>query len=701
MLRTYPDLEIRLDHMAGSSYSVDYRLTLPETDADVGASMQDPQRINIDLASLGQLELNHNEYGRTLTECVFTPKLREALGEAVTAAGQKNEVLRVRLFVGPTARELHSLRWETLLNPKDGSCLSMHERILFSRYIRTEDIRPFGLPPKQQLRALVVVANPNGLAKYQLAEIDVPAEIDRARRVLGAIERVELASQGKANLQSVLDHLRSGCDIFYLVCHGSFQLQASSEGLDKGESWLWLEKKDGGVARIPGRELIEAINQLPQLPRLVVLASCESAGPGSLTELGIQGALAALGPQLASAGVPAVVAMQGPIGMDTIELFLPTMFKELLDHGIIDLAVARARKVVQAQQDWWAPVLYSRLKSGRLWYAPGFGGVVEGQELKWPAVLAQIKRKKCTPIIGLGLCEQIFGSRHEIARQWAEAYGFPMSPYERDDFPRVSQYMATDQAGGFPRDELLAGLRKLILQRMNDEQRKSLGDVEVHELIHHVGSDLRKSAPIDSYKVLADLGLQIYVTTDPTDLLAQALRDAGRSPVVDYPRWHEDLENIEEYPSELKEEYEFEPTRERPLVFQLLGTLRAPKSLVVTEDNYFDFLIGFTKNRDLIPKRLRAALVSTGLLFTGFQLEEWNFRVVLRCLLSLGGKEMLRDHRHVCAQMDPNKISDPDGARRYLEKYFQTNTGPQVDVFWGSLEQFMEMLQKRWRDQKA
>jgi hypothetical protein len=51
--------------------------------------------------------------------------------------------------------------------------------------------------------------------------------------------------------------------------------------------------------------------------------------------------------------------------------------------------------------------------------------------------------------------------------------------------------------------------------------------------------------------------------------------------------------------------------------------------------------------------------------------------------------------------MDPNKISDPDGARRYLEKYFQTSTGPLVDVYWGSLEQFMGVLQKRWRDQGA
>lgn len=701
MLRTYPDLEIRLDRTTESSYSIDYRLTLPEADADVGASMQDPQRIKINLASLQQLELDHKEYGRTLTECVFTPKLRDALVAALTAADRKNESLRVRLFVGPTARELHSLRWETLQNPKDGSCLSRHERILFSRYIRTEDIRPFGLPQKLQLRAVVVVANPNELAKYRLAEINVPAEIDRARRALGAIDRVELASRGDANLQSILDHLRSGCDIFYLVCHGRFQDRSSNDGLNNGKALLWLEEKDGEVALIQGGELVEAINQLPQLPRLVVLASCESAGSGEATKSSGQRALAALGPQLACAGVPSVVAMQGSVGMDTIELFMPAMFKELLDHGIIDLAVARARKAVQAQQDWWAPVLYSRLKSGRLWYAPGFGGVAEGQELKWPVVLAQIKRKKCTPIIGLGLCEQIFGSRHEIARQWAEAYGFPMSPYERDDFPRVSQYLATDQAGGFPRDELLAGLRKLILQRMNDEQRKSLGDVEVNELIHHVGSDLRKSAPIDSYKVLADLGLPIYLTTDPTELLAQALREAKRIPVVDYPRWHEDLENVEVYPSELKEELEYEPTRERPLVFQLLGTLRVPESLVVTEDNYFDFLIGFTKNRDLIPKRLRAALVSTGLLFTGFQLEEWNFRVVLRCLLSLGGKEMLRDHRHVCAQMDPNAISDPDGARRYLEKYFQTSTGPQVDVYWGSLEQFMGVLQKRWRDQQA
>jgi len=38
------------------------------------------------------------------------------------------------------------------------------------------------------------------------------------------------------------------------------------------------------------------------------------------------------------------------------------------------------------------------------------------------------------------------------------------------------------------------------------------------------------------------------------------------------------------------------------LVYKLFGQLAEPDSLVLTEDDYFDYLIGVTSNRDLIPE---------------------------------------------------------------------------------------------------
>ena len=81
-------------------------------------------------------------------------------------------------------------------------------------------------------------------------------------------------------------------------------------------------------------------------PRLIVLASCESAGKGTGE------ALQALGPRLAEAGVPAVIAMQGSISMGTAARFMPVFFRELRRDGHIDRAMSVAREAVKDESDF-------------------------------------------------------------------------------------------------------------------------------------------------------------------------------------------------------------------------------------------------------------------------------------------------------------------------------------------------------------
>ena len=90
--------------------------------------------------------------------------------------------------------------------------------------------------------------------------------------------------------------------------------------------------------------------------------------------------------RLAEAGVPAVIAMQGNVTMRTIADFMPVFFKELQRDGQIDRAVVAARGTVRERPDFWMPVLFMRLKSGRIWYVPGFGDDRKGFE-KWPALI--------------------------------------------------------------------------------------------------------------------------------------------------------------------------------------------------------------------------------------------------------------------------------------------------------------------------
>lgn len=699
MWKDFPDLEIRIDKRADSdedsSFAVEYRLSLPGN--DTVSSSKNPITTTFDFEALRQEETSPKSYGSVLARAFFTPDLRVALAKGVAVSEEKNLPLRLRLHIGTTAKVLNTLLWETLCNPEDDTFIATNERILFSRYLNSSDMRPVGLPSKSNLRALVVVANPSDLNQYSLDSIDIEGEISRARQALERIEMKVLASGGTASFETILRELREGYDVLYLACHGQFSREETGDGVIEYDPWIWLESKSGTTKRVSGRDFASSLKQLRECPRLVVMASCESAGTGT-GSMGSQDSnvLAALGPLLAAEGVPAVIAMQGRVTMETMGCFMPAVFKELSRRGEIDKAVAVGRKAVSERPDWWMPVLYSRLKSGRLWYDPGFSGDgINGSFVKWPSVTQNIEADRLTPILGAGLSEHILGSRQEIARQWAEGYEFPMSPHEQDDFPRMAQYLAVTQQAQFPIDKYIVSLGKAIRARVPKDQQEDLAKLSLDELVDKVGQQVRGSLSSDPYKVLAQLPLSIYITTDPTDLLADALREAKKKPVEEFCRWNKATERL---PSSLRKKggAAYQPTPEEPLVFQLFGRVTEPSSLVITEDDYFDYLSGVTRNKDLIPAVVRAKLVDSGLLFLGFQMEDWNFRVLLRSILSLEGSERRQRYAHVAAQIDPNRILDPDGARRYLEAYFQGNS--RISIYWGSLEAFIEELRRHWKE---
>src|SRR5690606_31714207 len=140
-------------------------------------------------------------------------------------------------------------------------------------------------------------------------------------------------------------------------------------------------------------------------PRLVVLAACQSAASNT------RAATTLLGPKLAIAGIPAVIAMQGFVSLETVQPLLHTFFEELQRDGQVDRALAIARSCVRERHDFWMPVLFMRLKSGKLWYKPGFTDQQSSKiEEKWEPLLESIRDEICTPILGPDLLEGLVGS---------------------------------------------------------------------------------------------------------------------------------------------------------------------------------------------------------------------------------------------------------------------------------------------------
>jgi WD40 repeat protein len=337
------------------SYDLDLRFVGPNDDGEVRAHGV----AAFDFVQLRKLREDVAAYGKLLSDHLFKDRdVLDAFRRARTSAQAQEQPLRLRLFVGPHAQELHELRWETLRDPEDGAPLFTGEQIVQSRYLSSDDWRPVRLRPRSDLKALVVIANPSDLAGWELAAVDVSGELGRAKEALGSIPVTPLASGGTATLNDLVQNLRDGHDILYLVCHGA---------LKEGKPVLYLESPAGKVGKIEGSELVTRVAELKQQPRLVVLASCQSAGSGREARSADGGVLAALGPCLAEVGIPAVLAMQGNITMDTVEHFMPVFFHELQRDGQIDRAVSAARGRVRERLDYWAPVLFMRLRSGCIW----------------------------------------------------------------------------------------------------------------------------------------------------------------------------------------------------------------------------------------------------------------------------------------------------------------------------------------------
>lgn len=368
-MNTYDELEIsvRRHRSGGDQYAVEMRLTRGHSDDFVSLTDDPPPLVTLSTAMLEDLQLLRHRpkyYGNELGELFFAhPALQAGLDTALNEAARPNMPLRLRLILEASAAHLHAVFWETICHPAKDTPLAPGGRVLFSRFPSVRGARPPRLAAQASLSALIVAAGPSDLDRYpELAPVAVEDELQRACQGLGLPEaQVVALGRGQASLGRILDALQQGPDIFYLLAHGT--LKENEQG--ELTPYLWLEDDQGKVARVAATELIAAVERLPMPPRLAILTSCQSAS--SADRYG--GALAALGPGLATAGVPAVVAMQGLITIETAGIFVAALLANLRKTGLIDEAVAVARNAVFNRQrdDWWSPALFSRLRSGRLW----------------------------------------------------------------------------------------------------------------------------------------------------------------------------------------------------------------------------------------------------------------------------------------------------------------------------------------------
>jgi hypothetical protein len=719
---TYPELEIFLYRRGETEYATVWRLQEP-TSADDHRVEAEPIRIDTTVFEDDVLLADPKRYGLTLGRALFDhPAARQVFDQATARALGAGAPLRVRLCTDQRSLKLHRLRWELLRvpdrtdpdNPDRANWLAINNSVLFSRHLFSGDMRPVRLRPQSALTALVAIADPTDVARYSagnrpLSPIAVQDELATAEQGLQQLQKERLVPEAvprgkRVTLERLLAALGREPDVLYLVCHGA---------IVDGEPRLLLENDDGTGHVVSGLDLVRAFAPLQNLPRLVVLISCKSGGDGNATGAPTDRAvLSAIGPRLAEAGVPAVLAMQGDLRMQTARAFLPPFFAALQRTGQIDEAVTHGRAAVQDAPDAWVPVLYTRLVEGRVWFTKGLTSRDEFNA--WQQLAIQINKGKCVPILGPGVLEPFVGTTRELANCLAMKNGYPQVLSGREDLPEVAQFLETMRGSNSPQvqipvvTEMAEGLRRRYpALHLEPVSRIDPGN-DLRESLTAAWRVYQEGRPYEPHRYLAGMRkIRTIISTNPDYLLEEALTAAGRPPRVHMCRWDERGDEVPggELARDLADD--------RPDVFHLMGQLSDLDTLVVTEDDYFRFLTANTRKQaqtknpdrpdDLADDLLRGALASSALVFLGFRVADWDFRTLCRLLLDQKGGNNRRNRTHIAVQIDPEDGTHRDAvrARDFIERLFRGLLGlpaeGQVAVFWGSPEDFIEELDRQWK----
>ena len=293
-------------------------------------------------------------------------------------------------------------------------------------------------------------------------------------------------------------------------------------------------------------------------------------------------------------------------------------------------------------------------------------------ENTWDILLDRIFRhQKCTPFLGAGACCGLLPLAKDVARKWAIAYKYPFP--DSSDLAKLAQYVALNYDQMVPKEEML----KILAQEA-------------------VPPDFNNS--LQPHRALAELPLPIYITTNYDNLMVKALIHRHRDAKRELCRWNKLLENH----ASIFDKPRFRPTVANPVVFHLHGHDEVPESLVLTEDDYMDFLVNLSSRPALIPPVIKAALEESTLLFIGYKIVDWSFRVLMRGLSRFMEPSIRRISVAVMLPPSPEEVmpsgvaeSSRQKAQEYLDKYYD-NLG--IRVYWGTVTDFVTELKGRMRE---
>ncbi|MBB4916686.1 hypothetical protein FHS44_003774 [Streptosporangium saharense] len=289
-------------------------------------------------------------------------------------------------------------------------------------------------------------------------------------------------------------------------------------------------------------------------------------------------------------------------------------------------------------------------------------------EAEWERLIDQLRSGDCTPFLGSGACAGTLPTGAALSRDMARRWDYPFD--DDHDLPRVTQFAV-----------MRYGDSVYVKRRICE----TLG----------AGGPPDFKDPHEPHALLAGFPLPVYLTTNYDDFILQSLRAAGKNPNVAVCPWNRGVAYAEDL---FSGEAGWNPQPDAPLIYHLHGNLNDPASIVLAEDDYLEFLTnlavdGAGGSQRMLPASILAALTRRPLLFIGYSLQDWTFRVLFHGLLK--AVPGINRRRHVSVQLAPSLVrtkTDVLQVQRQLARYYEDW---RISIFWGTAEEFCRELRRR------
>ena len=202
----------------------------------------------------------------------------------------------------------------------------------------------------------------------------------------------------------------------------------------------------------------------------------------------------------------------------------------------------------------------------------------------------------------------------------------------------------------FP-DEDPGNLQRVALAYEIDSSRARLVDA-----ISSAVNDAKAPSPM--LRALARLDFPLVITTNYDTLFERALQEVGKQP------------RVAVYKPEAEPTTDFrDPRPESPVIYKLHGDIAHRESLVVTDEDYIQFVLRMSDKDpyDPIPLSLKFFLTGWPTLFVGYSLLDYNLRLLFKTLRWKIDAANVPDMYSVDMRPDPLILDIWQSQRRYVK----------------------------------